>query len=43
MGFRDADGSFVGLAKDTFELSNFMSGFYCFCRILNVWIIVGCL
>lgn len=30
MGFGDAVGPFVGLAKDTFELSNFVSGFIAF-------------
>ena len=30
MGFGDAVGPFVGLAKDTFELSNFASGFIAF-------------
>lgn len=30
MGFGDAIGPFVGLAKDTFHLSNFMSGFVAF-------------
>jgi fucose permease len=30
MGFGDAIGPFVGLAKDTFQLNNFMSGFIAF-------------